>query len=213
MGLPILRRIDANNAESIAEAEDDGFYFVEDLVTYEIRMQAARHAFHIRPALGSDICEVMQIVLHEMRHSRLYADPQIPPEIAQEAYRKRVGDGFTKADCFVACYNSVIVGFAALYGSEIGLIAVDRKYQRNRVGVRLIEACIERCRANGFDTLTAKTQGSNNTARRFWEILGFTQTKVEKDYHKHEPRGEGESKPLRDQTESDIPEQNERAKN
>ena len=194
MSLPILRRIDKANKAAIARAIEDEFDYVEDLLTYELNLPS--FTVHIRRGRDSDIRESIQIALKELKHSRLYADPKIPQEMAQAVYKDRVRLMFATATVFVACFHSKsrepgIVGFAALKDSEIELIAVDSNYQRCGVGRKLVDACIESCRVNGSEILKVKTQRRNYRARSFYEKLGFSRTKIEKDFHKHEDTIDG----------------------
>lgn len=184
MSLPILRRIDKNDKESIAQAIGDGFDFIGDLLTYELNLPS--FASYVRPGEEFDIEEATQVALKEFKDSRLYADPKIPQQMAQAVYKERVRHAFATGTVFVACHRSVIIGFASLRDSEIELIVVDGRYQRCGVGRQLVDACIEACHANGSEILKVKTQRRNYRARSFYEKLGFSRTKVEKDFHKHE---------------------------
>ena len=193
MSLPILRRIDKNDTESIEEAVADGFYYVEDLLTYELSVPG--FLIDVRPARASDIPKLILIAQAELKHSRLYADLRVPREVAASVYADRVRHAFETATVFVACrhsrsrfgFPSIIVGFAVLRDLEIELIAVDAKYQRCGVGKQLVEACA--LGRNGV--LKVKTQGRNYRARSFYEKLGFSQTKIEKDFHKYEDTIDG----------------------
>ena len=182
--LPILRRIDKDDTESIEQAIEDGFHYLADLLTYELKVPT--FAIHIRRGRDSDIGESIQIAQQELTHSRLYADTRIPCEVAASVYADRVRHAFATATVFVACHRSAIIGFASLRDSEIELIAVDSSYQRCGIGRQLVDACIEACRANGSEILKVKTQRRNYRARSFYEKMGFSQTKIEKDFHKHE---------------------------
>ena len=184
MSLPILRRIDENDTETLQHAVEDGFDYVGDLLTYELNLPS--FASYVRPGEESDIEETTQVALKEFKDSRLYADPKISQEMAQAVYKERVRHAFATATVFVACHRSVIIGFAALKDSEIELIVVDSRYQRCGIGRQLVDACIEACRVNGSEILKVKTQRRNYRARSFYEKLGFSRTKIEKDFHKHE---------------------------
>ena len=186
MTLPILRRIDKSDKASIARAIEDGFDYVEDLLTYELNVPT--FTVHIRRGTDSDVRQSVQIALSALKHSRLYADSRIPREMAETVYKERVHHAFATATVFVACHRSTIIGFASLRDSEIELIAVDSKYQRCGVGRQLIDACIEACHADGSEILKVKTQRRNYRARSFYEKLGFSRTKVERDFHRHESR-------------------------
>ena len=69
MSLPILRRIDKNDKESIAQAIEDGFDFIGDLLTYELNVPT--FSIDIRRGRDSDIQKSIQIAQKELTHSRL----------------------------------------------------------------------------------------------------------------------------------------------
>jgi len=80
-----------------------------------------------------------------------------------------------------------IVGFVTLkhhkYKSQIGLIAVDDKYQRRSIGMLLITACSAICNEEDTRWLEVITQRDNLGACRFYEKCGFILMKVENIYH------------------------------
>ena len=84
----------------------------------------------------------------------------------------------------MAVYNSGVIGFASLDKNEIELIAVSKEYQNLGVGTLLVKRCAEECVSNGHEVMRVKTQGKNKPARKFYNKLDFTCTKVHHDYHK-----------------------------
>ena len=55
-----------------------------------MRLELPTNKVFIRPVLPVDLPDMITIGLKELRHSRLYADPEIPFEYAQEVYRDRI---------------------------------------------------------------------------------------------------------------------------
>ena len=188
MSLPILRRIDKSDKESIAQAIEDGFDYIGTLHSYSLDIPQHHFPVDIRDARADDFDKVLEIGLSELRRSRLYTDPKIPFEVAQEVYRDRIKLAFRVATVFVAVHigSASIVGFCALLDKEIELVAVKSEYQGKGIGRKLVEMCVDVCVTRGDKKLTVKTQGSNRPARNFYEKMGFKRTKIEKDFHKHE---------------------------
>ena len=198
MRLPILRRVDENNVEAIEQATEDGFDCVGTLHSYEMNIAKYRsNPIHVgcAPKQRHIIDGAVHVGLSELRHSRLYADPRIPSEVAQKIYEERIRRAFDTCRVFTATRSNKgqvqVVGFSALRENEIELIAVLRECQGRQVGRRLVDACIDACVESGYRTITVKTQGSNRHARVFYEKLGFEGTKIEKDFHRYEDTPNG----------------------
>ena len=212
--LPILKRIDYRDLDAINAAVKDGFYFIGTLYSYELDIPEPRSDIHISRVNGGGASQLdpnakqlgqledlhpissgyqalidgaVQIGLAELRHSRLYADPKIPFEAAQKVYEERIRRAFQTSTVFVVSRDDEgVIGFCSLSDDEIELVAVASDYQRQGIGRRLVQSCIEECREGGFKKLKIKTQGSNRAAGDFYEKLGFKRTRIQKDFHKHE---------------------------
>ena len=191
---PILRRIDHEDTDSVDRAIADGFNFIGTLHSYELNIPDLRGDIHIRQGSNEHLNGAIRIGLSELWHSRLYADPKIPFKMTQNVYEERIRRAFESSIVFVALhYTEVegysiadVIGFCSLFNDEIELIAVMKDYQRQGVGCLLVERCIDECKRRGVKRLKVKTQGSNRSARNFYEKLGFKRTQIEKDFHKHE---------------------------
>lgn len=190
---PILRRIDHEDTDSVDRAIADGFNFIGTLHSYELNIPDHGVEIHIKRGANEHLNGAIRIGLSELWHSRLYADSKIPFKMAQNVYEERVRRAFESSVVFVALrYTEVegytitdVIGFCSLLDDEIELIAVMKDYQRQGVGRLLVERCIDECKRRGIKRLQVKTQGSNRSARNFYEKLGFRRTKIEKDFHKH----------------------------
>ena len=196
--LPIVRRVDMNDADGIHHAIEDGFTYVGTLHSYEMNIAKYRsNPIHVgrAPKQRHIIEGAVHVGLSELRHSRLYADPRIPFEVAQRVYADRIRRAFDTCRVFTATRSNKgqvqVVGFSALRENEIELIAVLQEYQGQQLGRRLLDKAIDACVESGYRTITVKTQGSNKQARDFYEKLGFEGTKIEKDFHRHEDTPNG----------------------
>lgn len=86
---------------------------------------------------------------------------------------------------FIAAFDGYrAIGFAAIkihniYTADIYNFGVLREYHRMGIGYRLMEACVEYCRANGYKFLTVKTLDESaeyepyNRTRAFYKKEGF----------------------------------------
>ena len=191
--LPILRRVDTDDADGIHHAIGDGFIYVGTLHSYEMNIAKYRsNPIHVgrAPKQRHIIDGAVHVGLSALRHSRLYADPCIPFDVAQRVYEDRIRRAFDTCRVFTATRSNKgqvqVVGFSALRENEIELIAVLSEYQGLQIGRRLVDKCIDACVELGYRTITVRTQGSNLDAKNFYEKLGFELTQIEKDFHRYE---------------------------
>ena len=187
MTKPILRRIDKDDFDGIQDAVDDGFKFIGDSLTYR-RDTPRLLEIGIGYAKPSDKKQITDIALAEIRHSRLFADPQVLDEVARQSYVERIEKAFGTKTIFVAVtgehpIDHIVVGFAILNETEIELIAVKSDCQGCGIGRKLVDTCVDECLG---EAITVRTQARNYQACRFYEHLGFKRVKIERDYHKHE---------------------------
>ena len=183
MSLPILRRIDEDDADGLQHAIEDGFDFVGTLHSYELGILCG--CVQIQAAHNGHRSGCVQVGLSALRHSRLYMDPKIPFAVAQQVYKERIHHAFDHTTIFIAVHDTEeVVGFCSLRDDEIALIAVKHEHQGKGIGERLIQRVVDECRRRGFNRLKIRTQGSNRQARNFYEKLGFERTKIEKDFYK-----------------------------
>jgi len=205
--VPDLRRIASTDTEAIETAVADGYRYIGTIHEYELSISNIK--IEIYYALSFDLEACIEIGLQELRHSRFYADPSIPFETAQAIYRERIERAFKRATVvglprslnhkvyrqrmtqdslkspvIVAMHKDEIIGFCALTGNTIDLIAVKKEYQNQGVGRALVEESTDICRNNGYTTLRTATQGSNRQARSFYERCGFEKSEIKKDFHK-----------------------------
>jgi diamine N-acetyltransferase len=58
---------------------------------------------------------------------------------------------------------------------------IDRRYQRQGIGLRAMERLIERFRAEGFLTIYLSFRPENDAARSLYDRLGFVEHEIEPD--------------------------------
>ena len=193
MKLPKLQRLAASDLDAQEKVIADGYKYIDALLTFSLPLPLP--GFEVREFKDADRARIEEIALSVMRYSRLYQDAQVPRTTANRIYRERIDKAVKEFSVFVVIetmgqpphlYKSEVVGFCFLNANEIDLIAVDEKYQHQGVGRLLVERCALECRKIGYSVLRVKTQGKNHRARDAYKKMGFTITKAEKDYHKHE---------------------------
>jgi [ribosomal protein S18]-alanine N-acetyltransferase len=89
--------------------------------------------------------------------------------------------------CFVAREQQSIVGFAIarvlVDDAELLLIAVEPTHRRGGCATHLLNALIERLRANGKSPLHLEVRAGNHSAIAFYEARGFFRSGLRKNYY------------------------------
>lgn len=89
--------------------------------------------------------------------------------------------------CFVAREQQSIVGFAIarvlVDDAELLLIAVEPTHRRSGCATLLLNALIERLRANGKSPLHLEVRAGNHSAIAFYEARGFFRSGLRKNYY------------------------------
>ena len=111
-----------------------------------------------------------------------------------EEIRSWLGEGIPFV---VATMNGAVVGWAAAHPYRPGRtvyrgvgefsVYVDRRARRNRAGLALLEALIERCRDRGFWKLVARVFPENEASRALCRMAGFREVGV----YRHHARLDG----------------------
>jgi lactoylglutathione lyase len=91
-------------------------------------------------------------------------------------------DGYLEAgDVLVAVERDRVVGHLQLVDGEIKNMAVDAAHRGRGIGRRLIEAAVERARADGRTRLAVATAAADAGNLRFYQRAGFRVRGVERD--------------------------------
>lgn len=135
-------------------------------------------------------CQLYDLAYLSGTHSRFKLDKGLGIENFKHLYRewidKSVSHQIAKK-VFVYEDSGKIKGMITLGVKEktanIGLIAVDESLQGKGVGISLIDACVQYCKAENILTLDVPTQLENTQACKFYEKCGFREKSVQNIYH------------------------------
>ena len=73
---------------------------------------------------------------------------------------------------------------------NIGLIAVDSRWRRARLGTALVASALGYFRAEGMRAATVVTQGRNIASQRLYQRCGFATQSIQLWYHRWAPAGQ-----------------------
>ena len=101
--------------------------------------------------------------------------------------KKSYNDPFTAV--VIAEIKNRIVGFITFkHGYEeittIGLVAIDKNYQRLGIGKSIMNECIHLCYKQKKTRISVATQLNNQPAIKFYEKFGFKVLRKSNWYHK-----------------------------
>lgn len=124
------------------------------------------------------------------QYSRFLLDKKLPENAFENLYKAWIEKSLSKeiADkVFVAQINHKVIGFVTLKTKneegQIGLIAVSEQAQRQKIGSKLIDACILYLQEKSMYKLTVQTQLANTRACGFYENYGFKKELITNIYH------------------------------
>ncbi|CAF0997076.1 unnamed protein product [Didymodactylos carnosus] len=109
-----------------------------------------------------------------------------------------------------AINNSTLFKRTPTSDSELRRMAVISKYQKQRIGFRLLQTLIEFSRSNGYRAIPLATSSGMKLACAFYERCGFTKGKVQKfemNIASNEPINIFDSKPTVFEDSSDLTEE------
>lgn len=124
------------------------------------------------------------------QYSRFLLDKKLPENAFENLYKSWIEKSLSKeiADkIFVAQINHKVIGFVTLKikneKGQIGLIAVSEQTQRQKIGSKLIDACILYLQEKSIYQLIVQTQLANTQACGFYENYGFKKESITNIYH------------------------------
>lgn len=141
---------------------------------FEIRLAQTRDAQHI--ALMS----------------REYIEHGLGWNYQQAQILEKIRDPDTNV--IAAWRESTLAGFAIMsyqgFEAHLALFAVAPGYRRQGAGTRLIQWLIKTAEVAGVQTVTVELRKTNETARRFYESLGFSQMESLRHYYRGVEHGQ-----------------------
>ena len=165
---------------------------VDRKITYTSQIEGLRtkSTVEIKEFDNPDSSLLYDLAYLSGNHSRFRLDKRLGIENFQRLYRewidKSVSHQIAKK-VFVHENSEQIKGMITLavreQSANIGLIAVNETLQGKGVGMSLIDACVQYCKAENIITLDVPTQLDNTQACRFYERCGFTEKSVQNIYH------------------------------
>ena len=133
--------------------------------------------------------QVIEITKKTFIYSRFFNDPKLPKEQASSIYCNWTENAFNKEDKYfiISEREGQIAGFILFSFQKencvIELIAVDEKYQGQRVGKSLIHCMESYVIKKGAKKIKVGTQLNNSSAINFYTFMGFKYVYCRSIYH------------------------------
>ena len=185
-----------NSNESDIE-ESNNFKLVDTRIEFKHKIEnlSTKHHFgreiQVR-SIGNQIKnELLLISDNNIINTRFYNDSNFETNLVKKMYQIWIKnsciDPFTTV--VIAEYKNRIVGFITFSNgfegfSTIGLVAIDKDYQRLGIGANIMNECIKLCIKGGKSTIAVVTQLNNHSAVKFYESFGFKAVRESNWYHK-----------------------------
>ncbi|WP_053954712.1 GNAT family N-acetyltransferase [Inediibacterium massiliense] len=133
--------------------------------------------------------QVVEIARDSFQYSRFFNDPKLPEIQAKNIYLYWTECAFGQENkYFVICKRDESVAGYILFSinednSVIELIAVDEKYQGQRIGKSMIQTMESFVIDQGINKIKVGTQVNNISAAQFYSKMGFTYVSCGSVYH------------------------------
>ncbi len=173
--------------------EDTRVVFEKEISKKNLIFQ--KREFKIRQSKPADIPKLQKIAIECLvKHSRL------PVLVGKKATGRFYAKWVEKAVfgtfddlCFSLCNEDEPIGFISLKHldkneSKIGLIAIKKEFQGQRLGNALIQFSENLLKKNGFKRLSVITEGRNINAQQFYIKYGFNIKDIECWYYRVKKR-------------------------
>jgi ribosomal protein S18 acetylase RimI-like enzyme len=192
-------RVDANDAEGLANAQALGFRVVDCTVTFERpaevgvpQRQSVNSSLNIRFAEVVDEDSVRELAREAFAHNRFRRDPEIPDRIADKIKEEWAANFFNgqRGDWLIVAEDETgIVGFLQIILQQddvllVDLIAVASHRRRRGVASLMMEFSLRKCLDEPVP-LRVGTQLSNQGSIKLYQGMGFKLTKGVYLLHKH----------------------------
>lgn len=164
---------------------DVNIQFSKELDTSSIYQDEATYVLNDYPHNE----RVVNIASNSFQYSRFYNDSLLPEELAKNIYVHWTQSSFSQENkYFILCQReSEIAGYMIFSINEniasVELIAVDKDYQRQKVGKSLVNKLEEFASNRGVTVLKVGTQVNNISAIQFYTRMGFTYVSCGSVYH------------------------------
>jgi [ribosomal protein S18]-alanine N-acetyltransferase len=129
---------------------------------------------------------------HIAAMSRDHIEQGLGWEYQQRQILMKIRDADTNV--ITAWHESTFAGFAIMsyqgFEAHLVLFAVLPAYRRRGAGTQLIQWLIKTAEVAGVQTVTVELRKANESARRFYESLGFKQLEPLRNYYRGVEHGE-----------------------
>ena len=188
---------DLSNSTKSDIEESNNFSLVDTRVEFNLNIEnlSTEHEFgreiQVR-SIGNQVKnELLAISDKNIINTRFYNDRNFESNLVKKMYRIWIKKSCENPSITVltAEYKNKIVGFITFsHGhrgiSNIGLVAIDKNYQRLGIGKSIMNECIHLCYKQKKTRISVATQLSNQPAIKFYERFGFKVFKKSNWYHK-----------------------------
>ena len=182
--------VDSADLLSAHSASQCGFRLVDIRITYERPLGASpAPSQSLRAMTPEDFPALAAIARGSHGNSRFFADGNFSAErcaaLYEEWLRKSRNVLVGEVDGQPAGYCSCDLREDGT--GSIGLIAVDPRFRRLRLGQSLVEGALEFFRKSGMETATVVTQGQNIASQRLYQRCGFVTKSIQLWFHRWAP--------------------------
>ena len=84
--------------------------------------------------------------------------------------------GFSEDEDAIA-FLSLLEGYPRKTTLNIGLFLIDKQFQKNSIGTKIINEVIDMAFCSGYSTIKLSVQDNNMSGYPFWQKLGFKSVK------------------------------------
>jgi dTDP-4-amino-4,6-dideoxy-D-galactose acyltransferase len=188
--------IDGNDRSSPHAAETYGFHLVDVQLTLETGLPSAGEASNdsamvkVRPSEPGDLPALLAMARESHRDSRFYYDGHFSEEKCGSLYEEWIHRARRESDMILVAEHAFqpagycVCHLSAQGVGSIGLIAVDRRWHRSRIGTALVTSALRHFERSGMRSATVVTQGRNIPSQRLYQRTGFVTRSMKLWYHR-----------------------------
>ena len=185
-----------HDRRSVVVAEKNDFHFTDMRLTYKRKLEGKEEVslddWIFAKATGKDTPKLREMSKDIYRDSRYFFDGNFDVAKINEFYQSWVEKGVHGQyddECW-CLYDDVLpiafctVRYAKPESATIGLFGVDKRYQRKRLGKKLLYSVFNMLFDRGVHRIFVVTQGRNYAAQNLYQSVGFRTESTQLWYHK-----------------------------
>jgi ribosomal protein S18 acetylase RimI-like enzyme len=187
--------LDCADTASSWAATNCGFRLVDIRITFEhnlgTRAGEDPPLSGVRRYVPEDLPALISLARKSHRDSRFFSDGNFAVERCEALYEEWIRKGCQSGSeaVLVAVKDQQPVGYCVCSASQdgvgnIGLIAVDPRWRRARLGGALVASALDHFRAAEMRVATVVTQGRNIASQRLYQKHGFVTQSIQLWYHR-----------------------------